>query len=90
MNCCVSPTAIDGVAGVTVTRCTTGGGGGGGGGGSVTVNVAVPETLSTDALIVVDPVSLPVARPEALTVATEVSPLVQVKVLPVITMLFES
>ena len=58
-----------------MTRATTGG-------GSVTVNLAVPDLPSTDALIVVEPAFTPLAKPEELMVATEVRLLVHVKVLP--------
>ena len=50
--------------------------------GSVTVNVAVSDLPSTSAFIVVDPASFAVANPELLMVATDVSLLVHVMVLP--------
>ncbi len=78
VNRCVSPSSIEAEGGLTVTVATTGA-------GSVTVSVAVSDTPSTVALMVVMPASLAVARPEELTVATSVSVLDHVKVLPVIT-----
>ena len=82
VNRCVSPSSIDAEDGDTSTRFTTGG-------GSVTLNVAVPDTPSTVALIVVEPALTPVAvvavPDDGLTVATEVLLLDQAKVLPIIT-----
>ena len=82
-NCWVLPSSIDTDDGLTATRATTGG-------DSVTVNVAVPDTPSTFAVIVVEPASTPVAKPDELMVATEVLLLVHVKVLPDIIVLSES
>ena len=59
------------------------------GAGSVIVKVAVPSTPSVVAVIVVDPAAFPVATPEELIVAFDVSLLVQVKVLPDISVLLE-
>src|ERR1039458_9637300 len=61
MNCCVSPAAIEALAGVTVTEART---------GEVTVSVAVPCTVPEAAAIVVLPTIKPLARPAALIVAT--------------------
>ena len=83
LNCWVPPSSIDTDDGLNVTRSTTGG-------GSVTVNVAVPDTPSTVALIVVEPASSPVANPDELMVATEALLLVHVNVLPDIIVLSES
>ena len=73
-NCWVPPSSIDTDDGLTVTRATTGG-------DSVTVSVAVPDTPSTVAVIVVEPASTPVANPDALMVATEALLLVATEVL---------
>ncbi len=61
VNCCVSPLAIDGFAGVTAmdTRAA-----------AVTVSVVVPFTLPDVALMVEVPVATAVARPPAVMVAT--------------------
>ena len=83
VNCCVSPSSIEGDDGETSIRSTTGG-------GAVTVSVAVPDLPSTDAVIVVEPASLAVAKPELLMVATVVLLLIHAKVLPVISMSSES
>ena len=83
LNWWVPPSSIDTDDGRTATRATTGG-------GSVTVNVAVPETSSTVAVIVVEPASTPVANPDESIVATEALLLVQVIVLPDIIVLSES
>ena len=82
LNWWVRPSSIDTDGGLTVTRSTTGG-------GSVTVSVAVPDFPSTVAVIVVEPASTPVAKPDELMVATEGLLLVQVNVLPDIIVLFE-
>ena len=82
LNWWVPPSSIDTDDGLTVTRSTTGG-------GSVTVSVAVPDLPSTVAVIVVEPASTPVAKPDELMVATEGLLLVQVNVLPDIIVLFE-
>ena len=82
LNWWVRPSSIDTDDGLTMTRSTTGG-------ASVTVSVAVPDLPSTVAVIVVDPASTPVAKPDELMVATEVLLLVQVKVLPDIIVLSE-
>ena len=54
MNCCVRPLAIDGPAGVTAIEVTTAG---------VTVNVAMPLTPSSVAVIVEKPTASVEARP---------------------------
>ena len=69
-----------------MTRSTMGGGGG----GSVTVSVVVPDFPSTDAVIVVEPPLTPLARPDALMVATKALLLDQLKVLPDMISLSES
>jgi len=65
VNCCVFPAATDGFAGVTAidTRVAF-----------VTVSVVDPTTLPLVALIVELPAFTPVAKPEALIVATVVVP----------------
>jgi hypothetical protein len=62
VNCCVSPAAIEGLAGVTLTEART---------GEVTVSIAAPCTVPEPAVIVVLPTIKPPARPAALIVATE-------------------
>ena len=72
MNCCVRPSDIEGVAGVTVIDVRT---------GAVTVRAAVPVIAPEAAVIVEVPVVLPaVARPPAAMVATDVLLDVQVTV----------
>src|ERR1700675_3491394 len=61
VNCCVSPAAIEALAGVTATEART---------GEVTVNLDVPCTVPEAAVIVVLPTIKPLARPAALIVAT--------------------
>ena len=63
VNCCVTPTATEGVAGVTAIEISEAG---------VTVKVAVPETLPDVAVIVVDPTATAVALPPAAMVAVAV------------------
>jgi len=65
-NCCVSPASIVASNGLTVTVAITGGSGG----GSITVRVAMPDTLSAVAVIMTSPGPTPVARPFSSTVAT--------------------
>src|SRR5690349_21467589 len=54
LNACVAPTAIDALAGLTVTLAT---------GATVTVRLAVPLTLPLVAVIVVVPATSPVTTP---------------------------
>jgi hypothetical protein len=61
VNCCVSPAAIEELAGVTATEART---------GEVTVSTAAPCMLPEAAVIVVLPTIMPLARPAALIVAT--------------------
>jgi hypothetical protein len=63
VNCCVVPTAIEGVAGLTVINVKCAG---------TTVNVLVSLSEPTVAVMVVVPAATVVASPELLTVATEV------------------
>jgi len=63
VNCCVLPMAklaVFGVTAIEVTVCD----------GEVTVSAEVPLTPLSDALIVVDPAAVPVARPPLLIVAS--------------------
>ena len=69
MNCCVRPTASEGVAGVTAIETSAAG---------VTVSVAVPETDPEVAVIVEVPVATAVAWPPEAMVAFDVSEEVQV------------
>jgi hypothetical protein len=62
VNCCVSPAAIEELAGVTATEART---------GEVTVSMAAPCTVPAVAVIVVLPTIMPLARAAALIVATE-------------------
>jgi hypothetical protein len=62
-NCCVKPFAIDGFVGVTAIDCSV---------GAVTVNVVLPTTNPSVALIELMPTPAPVASPAAVIVATEV------------------
>ena len=59
----VAPTAIDAVAGATVTVVTTGGGGG----TAVTVTLDVPLFPAVAAVIVAEPAAIPVTMPLGLT-----------------------
>src|ERR1700730_18236764 len=61
VNCCLSPAAIEALAGVTATEART---------GEVTVNMAVPCTVPEAAVIVVLPTIKPLAKPAALIVAS--------------------
>jgi len=63
VNCCVSPEAMLGFAGVTAIDCST---------APVTVRTVEPLTLPSVAEIVLVPVFTPVASPPAVIVATEV------------------
>ena len=81
MNCCVSPAAIDGVAGETAIETSV---------GAVTVSVAEPVTEPDAAWIVLLPAVTPVARPVLAMVATalddelHVTELVRFCVLPLL------
>ena len=63
--CCVPALMIEAVAGVTAMDCRVTG-------GLVTVSVAVPEVLLSDAVMVALPAATPVARPALLMVAVAV------------------
>jgi len=69
VNCCVSPWAIDGFAGVTAIDCST---------AAVTVSVVEPVTPPNIALIALIPGATPVASPVLLIVATDDIPDAQV------------
>ena len=69
MNCCVRPSVIEGVAGVTVMDVRT---------AAVTVRDAVPVIAPEVAVIVEVPTATPVARPPLLMVAVAVELEVQV------------
>jgi hypothetical protein len=61
VNCCVSPLATDGLAGVTAMDCSA---------AAVTVSVVDPETIPEVAVIVEEPTPVAVAKPAAEIVAT--------------------
>ena len=69
MNCCVSPLATDGFAGVTAIDCST---------AAVTVNKVEPLIAPELALMVLVPIPTAVARPPAVIVAVPVVPEVHV------------
>ena len=69
VNCCVAPLVIDGFAGVTAIDCSV---------AAVTVSTVEPLIAPDVALIVEVPTPAPVAKPDALIVATEVVPELQV------------
>ena len=79
MNCCVVPSGIEGIAGVTAMETRTAG---------ETIKVAEPEIAPTVAVIPVLPMAPLVANPCALTVAIvpstvcQLAELVRSKVLP--------
>ena len=77
----VAATAIDAVAGATVTVVTTGGGGG----VAVTVTLDVPDFPAVAAVIVAEPTATPVTRPLEFTVAVAGLLLDHVIVWPVMT-----
>jgi hypothetical protein len=77
----VAPTAIDAVAGATVTVVTTGGGGG----TVVTVTLDVPDFPAVVAVIVAEPAAIPATMPLALTAAALPSLLDQVTAWPSMT-----
>ena len=73
MNCCVSPLAIDGFAGVTAIDTSV---------AAVTVNAAAGLVmLPNDAVMLVEPVPAAIANPELPIVATPVAEECQVTVL---------
>src|SRR6266498_1021208 len=74
VSCCVCPTRMLAVAGLTATDAT---------GTGVTVTAALPLCPSLVAVIVADPATFPVTSPLVLTVATAVLLLVQPTVRPV-------
>jgi hypothetical protein len=61
VNCCVSPLATEGLAGVTAIDCSV---------AAVTVSTVEPEIAPDVALMVDGPAEAPVARPPAVMVAT--------------------
>lgn len=61
MNCCDVPNGMVAVAGVTAMETST---------GAVTVSVDEPATLPDDAVIMLAPRAIPVAKPLELTLAT--------------------
>ena len=65
MNCCVPPTRMLGLEGVTATDCST---------GAVTVSVVLAEMAPSVAVIFAAPAVTPDARPAPLTIATAVVP----------------
>jgi hypothetical protein len=67
VNCCVAPTVIDDVAGVTAIEDNVGGGA-----IALTVNTAVPDAPEKLAVIVEVPAATAVATPEELIVAVAV------------------
>jgi hypothetical protein len=81
VNCCVASAAKVAGLGVTAIEVMV---------AAVTVRAAVPLTPESDAVIVVEPLATPVARPAEVIVATEVFEDVQVAVdvtLPVLPLL---
>ena len=65
MNCCVASAAMLGALGVTAMEVMVGA-------AAVMVRLAVPLTPLSAAPMVEEPAATPVARPEALIVATDV------------------